>query len=163
MANFVIKEAPAKRDPKHTGRDPEYAKWEKQGRKKWETMKHTMPESEKKEYLKKVANNPHNVLGQPALFPAIPLFSSLSGVRELTQAEKEIVKLEKFEEMGIIDEEFWCNKCEALTVHALSGTDCFCKKCGDHKPYRRVPPTILFSDEIQKLIANAKKDLTHTP
>jgi hypothetical protein len=157
MANFVIKEEKTKRDPKHPGHDPNHAEWRRKGEQRWKTMQHTMPESEKKEYLAKVNNNPHNVVGMPALFPTIPLFSSLAGMRELTDEEKEIQRMEKLKELGIIDEELKCDTCEAVTVHSLSSSDCFCKKCGTHKPFRRIDPATIFTEEVLSLMPNKKE------
>lgn len=160
MANIIVKESPSRRDPKHTGQDPNYQRWRELGERKWETMQHEMSEAEKRDYIAKVKNNPHNVIGQPALFPAIPLFSSLTYMHDPSEHEKEIMILEKLHELDIIDEEFWCNKCDALTVHSLSGSDCFCKKCGDPKPYRRTNLADVFSKDVLALIEEKKKNLT---
>jgi hypothetical protein len=76
MSYFHFK-SPTGRHPDHPSRDPERALAEKKGREQYAKMKFA-DESERRDYLKRVAANQHNVVGLPAVYPPEVIKSSFT-------------------------------------------------------------------------------------
>jgi hypothetical protein len=132
---IFVKPSPRRVDPRKPESHPEYEHIRKVGHGNVDAFrKQFESEAQWNDYKKQVNSNPNNVLGLPAFYPPdIPkLF--------LRMIEFNANPIEVFNEQvrldGIREVEIFCHICDKLTQHSISPHECFCKKCGDYKPYR---------------------------
>jgi len=78
MSNVVVKESSHKID--HPSRDPNRHISERAAKKRLKSMKFES-EGEKRDYEKRVAANPFNIYGNPALYPPISIRSAMNDMR----------------------------------------------------------------------------------
>ncbi len=143
--HVIVKQSERRIDPKHPeSTDPSHA-WAERRAGEW-AKKHPpefVSEGARRDYERSIKANPRNFYGAPAFFP------ELEGPRKGYEAihmsydpEKEF--LEHIKQVQVENVELLCVDCidvrgkrfSGLTEHSISPDDCFCTRCGTHKPYR---------------------------
>ena len=128
MAEIFVRPSRQKLDPRDPKSDPNYKQALKAGEKRAPDMKFES-EGERRDYERAVKSNPHNVYGLGSYFPPLRIRSFVSFRREISEAEREQIALDRFKENSIKTIPLFCTVCNALTDHQGTRSRLFCQTC----------------------------------
>jgi hypothetical protein len=121
--------------PKERADHPTRQRWWKDGLKTATRRQKTMKfenAAEETDYRKMVNRNPNNIYGLPAFYPAIEIKSFVGeGISE--EDWKRIFGDHPRSELRIDDRVLFCDSCHKRTIHAISESFMYCRKCGTQK------------------------------
>ena len=129
---FIIKDSGPRVSRSDPATHPDYMRAVEAGKRNWAKMKFEN-EAQKRDYLRQVESNPHNVVGLPPFYPPdIPReFVSMEN-RDLTDEEK----LANFRQNSARKMDLFCTTCNQVQSHIVGVDHSFCQKCGTQKGWR---------------------------
>ena len=134
MSQIIIKKEKPRFDQKRPESHPDYKKALKVGEQRASKLKFES-EGEKRDYEKAVKSNPNTIYGLPNFFPPMQITSFIH-MPDISEEQREQMALERFLERLTHTTHLLCQRCDQVTEHWISPSQCFCSKCGKKNRYR---------------------------
>ena len=128
MSEIFVRPSRQKLDPRDPKSDPGYERALKAGERRAPNMKFES-EGERRDYERAVKSNPHNIYGLGSYFPPLRIRSFVPLRREISEAEREQIALDRFKENCIKTIPLFCTVCDRITDHQGTRSRLNCQTC----------------------------------